>query len=130
MGFKAAGQLIRRRQLVGLAKKIHLLRQRPAVVAGQQINEARVQRFGIIKTTFQAFKMLPGRVGLSGDHAAAAEYDSDIFQRRFLQASGQRLLLFRDQRYACFDAAAADAFQLADRLLPRGGDPPKAYEKP
>ena len=34
MGFKAAGQLIRCRQLVGLAEKIHLLRQRPAVVAG------------------------------------------------------------------------------------------------
>lgn len=73
--------------------------------------------------------MLPGRVGLSGDHAAAAEYDSDIFQRRF-QAFGQRLPFFRDQRYACFDAAAADAFQLADRLLPRGGDPPKRTKKP
>jgi hypothetical protein len=60
MGFKAAGQLIGRRQLVGLAEKIHLLRQRPAVVTGQQINEARVQRFGVIKTTFQAFQMLPG----------------------------------------------------------------------
>nr|VUD33864.1 Uncharacterised protein [Raoultella sp. NCTC 9187] len=52
MGFKAAGHLTGGGQLVGPAEKIHLLRQRPAVVAGQQIDKARVQRLRLSKAAF------------------------------------------------------------------------------
>ena len=52
MGFKAAEQLIFGGELMRFAEKIHLLRQRPAVVTGQQIDEARIKRFCRRKTFF------------------------------------------------------------------------------
>ena len=66
MGFKAAGQTKPGGQLVRLAEKIDLLRQRPAIVARQQIDKARVEAAGLGEAGLQARQMLLGRFMLGG----------------------------------------------------------------
>ena len=73
MGFKAAGQTKPGGQLVRLAEKIDLLRQRPAIVARQQIDKARVEAAGLGEAGLQARQMLLGRFMLGGEHPAAAQ---------------------------------------------------------
>nr|VXZ81482.1 Uncharacterised protein [Klebsiella pneumoniae] len=68
MGFKAAGQTKPGGQLVRLAEKIDLLRQRPAIVARQQIDKARVEAAGLGEAGLQARQMLLGRFMLGGEH--------------------------------------------------------------
>ncbi len=67
MGFKAAGQTKPGGQLVRLAEKIDLLRQR-AIVARQQIDKARVEAAGLGEAGLQARQMLLGRFMLGGEH--------------------------------------------------------------
>lgn len=67
MGFKAAGQTKPGGQLVRLAEKIDLLRQRPAIVARQQIDKARVEAAGLGEAGLQARQMLLGRFMLGGE---------------------------------------------------------------
>ncbi len=66
MGFKAAGQTKPGGQLVRLAEKIDLLRQRPAIVARQQIDKARVEAAGLGEAGLQARQMLLRRFMLGG----------------------------------------------------------------
>ncbi len=66
MGFKAAGQTKPGGQLMRLAEKIDLLRQRPAIVARQQIDKARVEAAGLGEAGLQARQMLLGRFMLGG----------------------------------------------------------------
>ena len=89
MGFKAAGQTKPGGQLVRLAEKIDLLRQRPAIVARQQIDKARVEAAGLGEAGLQARQMLLRRFMLGGEHSAAAEKNGDILQPRRLQAVGE-----------------------------------------
>ncbi len=89
MGFKAAGQTKPGGQLMRLAEKIDLLRQRPAIVAREQIDKARVEAAGLGEAGLQARQMLLGRFMLGGEHPAAAEKNGDILQPRRLQAVGE-----------------------------------------
>ena len=75
--------------LVALMEKIDLLRQRPAIVARQQIDKARVEAAGLGEAGLQARQMLLGRFMLGGEHPAAAEKNGDILQPRRLQAVGE-----------------------------------------
>lgn len=69
--------------------KIDLLRQRPAIVAREQIDKARVEAAGLGEAGLQARQMLLGRFMLGGEHPAAAEKNGDILQPRRLQAVGE-----------------------------------------
>ncbi len=72
-----------------LAEKIDLLRQRPAIVAREQIDKARVEAAGLGETGLQARQMLLGRSCWAGSTPAAAEKNGDILQPRRLQAVGE-----------------------------------------
>jgi hypothetical protein len=88
MGFKAAGQTKPGGQLVRLAEKIDLLRQRPAIVARQQIDKARVEALASAKRVCRRARCCSG-VSCWAGHAAAAEKNGDILQPRRLQAVGE-----------------------------------------
>ena len=125
MGFKAAGQPKPGGQLVRPAEKIDLLRQRPAIVARQQIDKARVETAGLGEAGLQARQMLFRRFMLGGEHPTPLKRMAIYSSPRRLQAVGELPPLLRRQRDAGFDTAAADALQFIQRLRPGGRHSPE-----
>ena len=123
MGFKAAGQTKPGGQLVRLAEKIDLLRQRPAIVARQQIDKARVEAAGLGEAGLQARQMLLGRFMLGGEHPPPLK--EWRYTPAPTPAGGRRAaaarppLTARGLRYRSRHAAVHPAFA-AGSSLPRG----------
>ncbi|MNE35557.1 hypothetical protein D3C80_1293280 [compost metagenome] len=128
MGFETADLTVLARQLQRLAKKLHLLRQGPAVVARQHVDEARGEFSGPGELLVEVIDVDGRRCRLIRQHVVGAEDGADIAQAVGPE-KGAKLSPFAGvQGQARFHAIKARLQQLLERLSLAGGVTPQRTE--
>ncbi|MNQ90090.1 hypothetical protein D3C85_1054180 [compost metagenome] len=128
MGFETADLAVLACQFQRLAEELDLLRQGPAIIAGQHIDEARAQLAGPGKLLVKVIEVNGGRRRLVRQDVVGSEDGTDVANAVGLEKSGELGPLTGVQRQACFHAIEACVQQLFEGLGLAGGVTPQRTE--
>ena len=129
MGLEAAGQALAGGDLQGATEEVHLHRQRPAVVARQQVDETRLQLGGQVQLAGQILQVLVGLCGLFRQHVIGGEQGADVGHVVVAQQAGEGAALGGVQRQARLHAVEAGGAQFLEGLGAGRGVAPEGTEE-